>query len=65
MDLHRYAALRRHWRRSPPLQMMVQGYLGIEGEQPPATQGPLTPEQEQAALDEFMRNFAAAGGVLH
>lgn len=62
MDLHRYAALQRQWRRSPPLQLMVQGYLGIEPQEDPA---PPTPENEQAALQDFIRNFAAAGGAIH
>ena len=62
MDLHRYAALQRQWRRSPPLQLMVQGYLGVEPQEEPA---PLTPDREQAALQDFLRNFAAAGGSIH
>jgi len=64
MDLHRHAAMRRHWRRSPPLQQMVQGYLGIEPIED-IRAGPLTPEQEEAAIAEFARNFAAAGGTVH
>lgn len=70
--LHRLAAIRRQWRRSPPLQMMVQAYLQIEGEHEPAPTGPqpqpgqaLTPEQEAAAIAEFARQFAAAGGTIH
>lgn len=62
MDLHRHAALARHWRRSPPLQLMVQGYLGIE---PPADARPLRPQDEDAALQHFIENFAAAGGTVH
>jgi hypothetical protein len=65
MDLHRYAALRRQWRRSPPLQTMVQAYLGIEGEDPPPVAGPEPVQDEEAALRSFMSNFAAAGGRLH
>lgn len=64
MDLHRYAALRRQWRRSPPLQQMVQAYLGIEGEEA-APSRPLTETEEAAAIGDFMRNFAAAGGRVH
>jgi len=88
--LHRHAALQRLWRRSPPLQTMVQAYLGIEGkdEPPPGSQSStstttsttsaaptgldspppstgMTPEQEAAAIAEFARNFAAAGGAVH
>jgi hypothetical protein len=62
MDLHRLAAFRRHWRRSPPLQAMVQAYLGIEPQEDPE---PLTPENEEAALRNFIANFAAAGGNVH
>lgn len=67
MDLHRYAALRRQWRRSPPLQTMVQLYLGIKPEQepaPPAEAHPVAPQDEEAAIREFMTNFAAAGGTV-
>ena len=80
--LHRHAALQRLWRRSPPLQTMVQAYLGIEGETgaPPSQAatteagqpGPesppgsgMTAEQEAAAIAQFARNFAAAGGAVH
>lgn len=69
--LHRLAAIRRQWRRSPPLQMMVQAYLQIEGEEPPPPHlqqppgQPMTPEQEAAAIAEFARQFAAAGGTIH
>jgi hypothetical protein len=62
MDLHRYAAMQRHWRRSPPLQRMVQAYLGIEPVEDPQ---PLEPRDEDAAIQDFMSNFAAAGGVIH
>lgn len=59
MDLHRHAALRRQWRRSPPLQLMVQGYLGIEPADDPQ------PQDQDAALRDFIANFAAAGGTVH
>jgi len=62
MDLHRYAALQRQWRRSPPLQQMVQAYLGIES---PEEREPLKPANESAAIAEFIANFAAAGGTVH
>jgi len=65
MDLHRYAALRRHWRRSPPLQQMVQAYLGIQPEDEPALPGVLTEQDEAAAISDFISNFAAAGGRVH
>jgi hypothetical protein len=61
MDLHRLAAMRRHWRRSPPLQAMVQGYLGIEPQEPAA---PLSEADEAAALRDFVANFSAAGGTV-
>lgn len=70
MDLHRYDALRRHWRRSPPLQQMVQAYMGIQGEQPTLEsnaepmQRNLSPDDEDAAIRDFMANFAAAGGCV-
>jgi len=70
--LHRLAALRRQWRRSPPLQTMVQAYLQIEGEHEPppsahqaAASTALTPEQEAAAIADFARQFAQAGGLIH
>ncbi len=62
MDLHRHAALQRHWRRSPPLQLMVQGYLGIQPQEAPAA---VAPQSDDAALQSFIRNFAAAGGAIH
>lgn len=67
MDLHRYAALRRRWRRSPPVQRMVQAYLQIEPQEDPepAAAAPLRPHDEQAAIDAFVRSFAAAGGQIH
>lgn len=67
MDLHRYAALRRRWRRSPPVQMMVQAYLEIEPQEDPApaSASPLQPQDEQAAIADFARAFAAAGGQIH
>lgn len=64
MDLHRYAAMQRLWRRSPPLQAMVQGYLGIEGEPVPPV-GPPDPIDEEQAMQQFAQAFAAAGGVIH
>ena len=67
MDLHRYQALIAQWRRSPPLQQMVQAYLGIEPlETPPDEPQRLpTPEEEGAAIADFARNFAAAGGIVN
>lgn len=67
MDLERYADLQRQWRRSPPLQLMVQAYLGIKPEeaQQRDPQQPLSLDDERAAIQDFMRNFAAAGGVVH
>jgi hypothetical protein len=65
MDLHRYAALRRQWRRSPPLQQMVQAYLGIEPDEDPQAAGESPAEDEEAAIRNFMNNFAAAGGRVH
>ncbi|MFG6413800.1 hypothetical protein ACG02S_07790 [Roseateles sp. DC23W] len=62
MDLHRHAAFSRHWRRSPPLQAMVQAYLGIEPDEEPE---PLTPETEEDALRHFVSMFAAAGGNVN
>lgn len=62
MDLHRYAALQRQWRRSPPLQHMVQAYLGIEPDIEPVA---LRPQDEPQAIAEFMSAFAAAGGTVH
>jgi hypothetical protein len=65
MDLHRHAAFLRHWRRSPPLQHMVQAYLEIEpAADPVGSAAPLAPEDEQAAINDFIRNFAAAGGSI-
>lgn len=64
MDLHRYAAMQRLWRRSPPLQAMVQAYLGIEGQQPEPV-GPRTAADEELAIQQFAANFAAAGGVIN
>lgn len=60
MDLHRYAALRRAWRRSPPLQQMVQAYLGIEPADAPAQAA--APPDEEAVIRDFIANFSAAGG---
>lgn len=64
MDLHRYAAMQRLWRRSPPLQVMVQGYLGIEGTPVPpvGAEPPVDPDQ---AMHDFAQAFAAAGGLVH
>ncbi len=62
MDLHRRAAFQRHWRRSPPLQAMVQAYLGIEPQEDPV---PLTPENEDEAIRQFASMFAAAGGSVN
>lgn len=62
MDLHRYGAMRRLWRRSPPLQAMVQGYLGID----PPDAAPAVPAQrpdDDIAL--FTAAFSAAGITLH
>lgn len=64
MDLHRYAALRRLWRRSPPLQHMVQAYLQIEGVEEPLP-GSAAPFNEDTAIAEFIANFSAAGGSVH
>jgi len=64
--LHRHAALVQQWRRSPPLQVMVQAYLGIDSDDPaPASTQPMTPAQEEAAIEAFARSFAAAGGAVH
>lgn len=59
MDLHRYAALRRHWRQRPPLRDMVQAWMGIE---PPAPPAPPASEDEQ--IQQFINLFAAAGGRI-
>jgi len=64
MDLHRYAAMQRLWRRSPPLQGMVQNWLGIEGEAVPLI-GPAEPQDPEAAFRQFAEAFAAAGGNVH
>lgn len=64
MDLHRYAAMQRLWRRSPPLQAMVQGYLGVDGEAVPPL-GPPEPADDERALREFAEFFSAAGGFVH
>jgi len=64
MDLHRLAAMQRLWRRSPPLQLMVQGYLGIEGAPVPPVGLP-PPVDEDQAVREFAQAFAAAGGLVH
>jgi len=66
--LHRHAALVRQWRRSPPLQVMVQAWLGIDGDDEPAPHlpaGPLGPADEERAIADFIRNFQAAGGLVH
>ncbi|HOX90233.1 MAG TPA: hypothetical protein PLN55_11530 [Burkholderiaceae bacterium] len=66
MDLHRYAALQRQWRRFPPLQRMVQAYLGIEPEdEPNEPSESMTADEEQAAIERFMADFTAAGGKVH
>lgn len=57
MDMPRFLALDRHWRRHPPLRDMVQAYLGIKPAQPPKTPG-----NDQTDLDEFIEIFRAAGG---
>lgn len=64
MDLHRYAAMQRLWRRSPPLQVMVQGYLGIDGTPVPPL-GPAEPMDEDQAVRAFAQAFAEAGGFVH
>lgn len=65
MDLHRYAALRRHWRRSPPLQQMVQAYLGIQPQEEPIPVEDLSDQEQADAISTFISNFAAAGGCVH
>lgn len=62
MDLHRYAAMRRLWRRSPPLQQMVQAYLGIQPADSPAPAAAVAELSEDEVIRNFMSNFAAAGG---
>ena len=57
MDLPRFLALDRHWRRHPPLRDMVQAYLGIRPAEPYKTPG-----NDQADIDEFIEMFKAAGG---
>lgn len=64
MDLHRYAAMQRLWRRSPPLQAMVQAYLGIDGEAVPLLGEP-EPVDEDQMVQAFVNAFASAGGVVH
>jgi len=61
MDLPRYAAMSRYWDAHPPLQLMVQGYLGIEGK----TARPITTINSPDDLDEFMQMFSGAGGMTH
>ena len=61
MDIPRLLAMNRHWRQHPPLQAMVQAYLGIK---PPTDTPRTTPAQgnSPADLEQFMQMFAAAGG---
>ena len=59
MDLPRFLALDRHWRRRPPLRDMVQAYLGIEPQIPPEPTG-----NDQTDLDAFIELFRAAGGSM-
>ena len=59
MDLPRFLALDRHWRRHPPLRDMVQAYLGIRSAEPTQTFG-----NDQTDLDEFIERFQAAGGSI-
>ena len=60
MDLPRYASMSRYWDAHPPLHLMVQGYLGIEGKMPD-----LQCENTGDVLDEFMQMFAGAGGQIN
>ncbi|MDA8256440.1 MAG: hypothetical protein M0Z99_12515 [Betaproteobacteria bacterium] len=63
MDLPRFLALDRHWRRNPPLRDMVQAYLGIKPG-PDRLPSNTTTENDQADLDEFIELFKAAGGSM-
>ena len=61
MDIPRLIAMNRHWRQHPPLQVMVQNYLGIK----PAPEPRHTAEasvNSETDLEQFMQMFAAAGG---
>jgi len=58
MDLPRYAAMSRYWDAHPPLHMMVQGYLGIEGKQADSKK-----VNDSEGLATFMQSFQAAGGI--
>ena len=47
---------------------MVQAWLGIDGDDEPAPHlpaGPLGPADEERAIADFIRNFQAAGGLVH
>ena len=63
MDLPRFLALDRHWRRHPPLRDMVQAYLGIE---PPLERETSNSSigNDQTDLDAFIELFQAAGGSI-
>ena len=63
MDLPRFLALDRHWRRHPPLRDMVQAYLGIKPPLERETSNPST-GNDQADLDAFIELFRAAGGSI-
>jgi len=59
MDLPRYAAMSRYWDAHPPIHLMVQGYLGIEGKKQVREA-----DNDESSLREFMEMFGSSGGVV-
>lgn len=53
MDLRRLKALQDHFRRHPPVQAMVQAYLGIEPSEPALVEQ--TDEEIEAEFQQLQR----------
>lgn len=63
------AALNRHWRKHPPLQLMVQQYLGIKPKDEARSAPSFSSDKSESGntetdLRDFMQMFSAAGGSV-
>ena len=55
LDLRRLAALRDHQGEYPPVQAMVQSYLGVKGRVPPAALIDQSDEEIEAEFANLMK----------
>lgn len=60
LGIPEFMGLASYWAKHPPLQLMVQHYLGVEGSASRSTE----PAEEQGSMEEFLELFGLSGGQV-